>query len=434
MFSIKNLAIGLLFCAFHGTIQGQWSTFENGPTLVNGFRFDDVYFTDRQHGSLISHEGFIYTTFDGGVSWMTSPKFDIYLRTIEYISPEVGFAGSLNNVFLKTEDGGRNWMDVSERLPAEVKHICGMDHYTDQYVYGVGNYAGPAIFFKSEDSGENWSAQSLDSILFGAIDVYFRSPLEGYICGSGPDTGDLAFEGRILYTQDGGNSWEILMRTGEPYTYIWKMDFLDNGAIYGSVETFLGERPAIIRSFDGGKQWELVDLTPDPEFPFDGQGIGFLNDDLGWFAGYGFGLYETMDGGIHWERKYETANINRFFKVDSTFMLGAGFELYFFDETSVSAVNLPSVQKEKIPHAITNLSPNPAKNVLLLDYRLDRNTSVLMDICSADGSLVRHIFKKDQSIGDHQVNIDLSALPAGAYFIVLRTHERHLNKMFVKVD
>jgi len=434
MFSFRFLVVCVILCSLQGALQGQWSTFENGPVIINGFRFDDVYFTDRQHGSLISHDGYIYTTFDGGESWITSPKFNVYLRTIEYISPEVGFAGSLNDLFLMTEDGGLNWVDITDRLPAEVTHVCGMDHHTDQYVYAVGNYAGPAMFFKSEDGGSTWEAHNLDSILFGAIDVYFRSPLEGYICGSGPDTGALAYEGRILHTKDGGQSWEILMQTGEPYTYIWKMDFLDNGSIFGSVETFMGVRPAIIRSLDGGQEWELIDLTPDPEYPFDGQGIGFLNDELGWFAGYGFGLYETQDGGMSWDRKYETLNINRFFKVDSTFMLGAGFELYFFDQTSVSTIQLPTEATTKFPHAITNLSPNPTRDALTLDYRLDRSTSVLMDICSADGSYVHHIFKKDQSIGDHQVTIDISTLPTGPYFIVLRTHERHLNKMFIKVD
>jgi len=412
----------------------QWSTFENGPKIINGFRFDDVYFTDRLHGSVVSHEGFIYTTFDGGESWLTSPRFNVYLRAIEYITPQIGFAGSLNHNFYMTSDGGVTWEDITERLPGEETIVCGLGHYGDRHVYAVGNYGGPAILFKSDDAGDTWSKIVLDSILFGVIDVYFINPMEGYICGSGPDTGALAYEGRILHTSDGGESWKILMQTGEPYTYIWKMDFLEDGRIFGAVETFMGERPAIIRSLNGGVDWELIDLPHDPEFPFDGQGIGFLNDSLGWFAGYGMGIFETRDGGNTWARKPETANINRFFKVSDSFMLGAGFELYFYEAGSVSTVEWPIQEKAGIPHEITNLSPNPATSELLVQFNLDWGTSVLMDICGIDGTMTQHVFKQNLPAGNHSHSIDIQSLPSGTYFLVLRTHERHLNKQFIKLD
>jgi len=414
--------------------KSQWSTFENGPKVINGFRFDDVYFTDRLHGSVVSHEGFIYTTFDGGESWLTSPRYNVYLRAIEYISPEVGFAGSLQHSFFMTQDGGVTWTDITDRLPGEETIVCGLGHFGDQNVYAVGNYGGPAIFFKSEDGGETWSRNVLDSLLFGAIDVHFVDPMHGYICGSGPDTGALVYEGLILHTKDGGDTWEVLMRTGEPYTYIWKMDFLNNGKIFGAVETFMGQRPAIIRSLDGGLNWELIDLPHDPEFPFDGQGIGFLNDSLGWFAGYGFGLFETQDGGESWTRNPETANINRFFKVNEHFMLGAGFELYFFEAGTVSTIEWPQSPPSIIPHSIDVILPNPARSELLVEFNLDWSTSVLMDICNFEGTIVQRIVKTDMPAGKHSRSIDIGNLPAGAYFLVIRTNERHLNKRFLKID
>ena len=418
--------------AYISITSAQWQTFENGPQLINGFRFDDVYFTSRDHGSIISQDGYIYTTFDGGNSWLQSEKFNVYLRAIEYLTPEIGFAGSLDHLFLRTDDGGITWRDISHLLPGENKILCGLSHFGESHVHGVGNYAGPALFFKSEDAGTTWSKVELDSLLFAAIDVYFLTDQIGYICGSGPDTGDLIFEGRILKTIDGGNSWELVMRTGEPYTYIWKMDFLENDWIFGSVETFRGERPAIVRSQDNGLTWELVDLPRPDENYFDGQGIGFLTNEKGWFAGYGFGMYATNDGGLAWNKIDETVNVNRFFKVDSTLMLASGMELYFLDLETTSVTTITNPTRLHLPHEILQLSPNPANDVIRLKFRLDNTTSALIDINHIDGQWSRRLQKSILDKGIHDMEIDISDLKPGSYFLSIRTHERHMNRLFIK--
>jgi photosystem II stability/assembly factor-like uncharacterized protein len=413
-------------------LHAQWQTFDNGPQLINGFRFDDVYFTSRDHGSVISQDGYIYTTFDGGVSWHQSEKFNVYLRAIEYISPEIGFAGSLDHLFLRTDDGGLTWTDISHLLPGDNTILCGLSHYGDAQIHGVGNYAGPALFFKSEDSGNSWTKMDLDSLLFAAIDVYFLTDKIGYICGSGPDTDSLLFEGRILKTIDGGNSWTLIYSTGEPYTYIWKMDFLENGWIFGSVETFRGERPAIVRSQDEGLTWSLVNLPKIDENYFDGQGIGFINNNLGWFAGYGIGMYTTDDGGLEWTKINETVNINRFFKIDSSYILASGMELYFLDLKTTSVSNVPFPDRSHLPHEILQLSPNPAKDFLSLSFRLDNTTSVLMDINQIEGKWSRNIQKSILTQGIHSMEIGISDLIPGKYVLSIRTHERHLNRIFIK--
>jgi len=405
---------------------------DNSPEEEGIFRFDDVFFTNELHGSLISPTGFIYTTFDGGNSWIKSPKFNAYLRAVEYANESIGIVSSLEGITLRTSDGGLTWTDISESIPGPDKGICGL-HYVDGVLYGVGIFASPARFFRSVDLGLSWETFELDSIAFGLVDVYFRDSLNGFICGTGLQNAPLTEEGTIWTTNDGGLTWRKSGSTGISNNYIWKMDFVGDSVIYSSVENYRGDLPAYLYSLNGGLSWIYRELVPEDDNFFDAQAVGFLDAEVGYLCGYGFGMYQTENGGDTWSKIYQTNNVNRIFKLDDENLYAAGLRLYKYDPEFVKTTEIPSKKGINIPHKLDWNSANPIDNSngsvrLVMDFP----GSVVLNVYSYNGALAKQLYRGYLSGGEHTFEFSTNDLLPGTYVVSLRTYERHLYTQFIK--
>jgi hypothetical protein len=61
-------------------------------------------------------------------------------------------------------------------------------------------------------------------------------------------------------------------------------------------------------------------------------------------------------------------------------------------------------------------SPNPATHEMLVRFALDRKATVSVDLCGIDGARVATgTVPRIYEPGSHEVMIDVSALPSGAY-------------------
>jgi photosystem II stability/assembly factor-like uncharacterized protein len=421
----------ILWLATYTLVDAQWKIMPNSPDEEGIFRFDDVFFSSERHGSLISPNGNIYTTWDGGESWTLSTRVNAYLRAIEYADSLHGLASSLQGPMVRTIDGGRTWEDITSRIPGDAKGMCGL-HYVDGRYYGVGVFHAPARFFRSLDMGDTWEVFELDSIAFGLVDVHFTDSLHGFIFGTGPENAQHPEAGTIWYTSDGGDHWQEVGSTGRANTYIWKMFFATPDTVYASVENYLGTTPAYMVSYDGGQNWEYREIPLGNIGFFDAQALGFADANKGWLAGYGLGMYETIDGGNTWKEIPETANINRFFKIGEDRMLAAGLRLYTYEtNTAVS----PAGQRDAPapPHAIIWQSANPVTDGWAQwEIQLDAPTYALMGIYDRQGRLVQRMEQKYLAAGRYAYQWDASALPTGMYYLSLRTYERHLYVAFVR--
>ena len=433
MTTLKCILCIILWVTISLTIAySQWTPNFNLPDNLDIFRYDDLYFTSATHGTVGDPKGIFHTTFDGGETWIQSDQKNVYIRSIEYISPSVGFAGSLENKFFQTLDGGISWNDISDRIPGMHKSICGLSHIGDSIIYGVGVFFSPARFFKSTDAGNSWTVIELDSLLFGGVDVHFIDEMHGFIAGTGPQNATLNEEGVILYTSDGGESWTKIAGTGRATSYVWKLEFTSPLIAYASVQNFTGEIPSYMKTVDGGMTWSFHEfLKPLPGF-FDAQGIGFQNDNVGWLAGYGMGIFETTNGGEDWVQLFETQNINRFFKRPDGKMFAAGYKIYSRDSinTAISEAEVSGMENF-IPHSLKITSSNPVVAQLNVELQLDSRTMVLLDIYSSNGTPVARLSNQILPEGIHNFSFLTGHLPAGKYFVALRTFERHFHTSFI---
>jgi photosystem II stability/assembly factor-like uncharacterized protein len=147
------------------------------------------------------------------------------------------------------------------------------------YVAGGTRYVS-SVIVNSPNSGSNWELQSSPSpkALYG---IYFRNTKYGFACG---------YDGKILRTYDGGNSWSLYQTFWAPLReFCFLSDSIGyvvggNGYDFGLIE----------KTTDGGNSWQLLDT-----FKNEFRGVAFTDNQTGYVSGYGT-IQKTNNGGQTW--------------------------------------------------------------------------------------------------------------------------------------
>lgn len=404
----------------------------NMDGLETAGRYDDIVFTPDMTGFAVNANGQIYRSQNQGVSWL--PNFrdqGVYMRTIDFLNDgHKGFVGALSrDKFYRTTDSGTTWTNISDKLPGH-HSICGLDHFGSK-VFAVGNYQmTSAQLFRSNDSGENWELIDLGSLASGLIDVKFLSADVGFIAGTHRQKGAI-----ILKTVDGGTTWSQVYPEPAATTYptkpsdvMWKLDFVNDRVAYGSVYSSTDTKSKVVKTTDGGRTWQT--LIVDENRNWELEGIGFIDENIGWTGGYNAGSLMTMDGGRTWTQRPDGGNFNRlyFIRPDVGFAAGGGiFKLMDGSSSRAPA----SVRTTYVKPHTTFIK----RNAVCVD--LDRDTHVTVRILNKAGAFIDDLgankilahepMKKGEHCFAPQKNYKLKD---GTYYIQFRTNERIFAQKF----
>jgi photosystem II stability/assembly factor-like uncharacterized protein len=287
--------LGLVLLLFYNLCWCQnWqstSLFNNG----SGQRFDDVFFLDENTGWAAN--GFfaaVYKTTDGGETWQTQLTESelggaFYFRNIEFLDAQNGFLGTLNNLLLKTNDGGITWQPVDNISP-NPHAVCGLSAVNSQTIFGCGAFFQPAFIIKSSDAGQTWTYTNMADMATALVEIKFIDETTCYAGGQNTNGACL------LKTTDGGNSWNEIYNSGIPGEYVWKIQILEDiNVVFGAVSSVAPHLGKLIKSFDAGNNWQSF-AAPETDI----QALGFISETKGWMGGHTTGFYETNDGGQTW--------------------------------------------------------------------------------------------------------------------------------------
>lgn len=398
----------------------EWQTL-NVSTL--SWRFEDMYFVDTETGWVVDGGGQILKTTSGGISW--NQQFynsDYYFRSVEFYNDQIGFAGTLANgspnaTLLKTINGGSTWIDITSSLPVSVPGICGMHMANENTIFITGVFYGSAYIMKSTDQGGTWTYMSMGSLCNGLVDIHFIDENIGFAVGqSAQGTGLRAI---IIGTTDGGTTWEQLAIGSHNNQRAWKLQQLNDTAIYASIEDF-NPTPQYFKSNNNGVSWSLNDLvTTNTSGTM--QGIGFLNENIGWIGGMGDLFYETLDGGETWSYQPSTGtSFNRFQRVNDTLMYTSGINVYKYMDASLGVEDFEIVKPKG--HKIVIRDSNIISDSALIDLSLINNTYCELSVYNSLGQRLQTISDGRMSAGDYQIVWDASSLVSGNYYLVLYTY------------
>jgi hypothetical protein len=154
------------------------------------------------------------------------------------------------------------------------------------------------------------------------------------------------------------------------------------------------------------------------------EGIGFLNDTLGWCGGWSTGMWQTTDGGATWSYLDVGSNFNRYFRVSPHLMYVSGKDIYVYRIEGFPTSYNASVTGQSLPHLLLPNIPNPFSVTTEIRFELSTVTRVRIELFDSKGIRVRDEKMGYLSKGIHQLSLDASNLSPGEYLLVLKTNER----------
>jgi len=406
------------------------------PAAPISWRFDDFYFLNPQIGWAINpnydniapnQPGRIFKTTDGGSTWLELvDSSNTFYRSVGFADSLIGWVGNLADTTYYPSIGGRTTNDTVPLYqtsnggitwaPANLPHphpagICGISVVTDSVVFAYGRWMSPAGYVKTINKGGSWMFTNMDSMAFGLVDGHFFNADTGFITGMGTDRKAI-----ILYTVNGGSSWSYVYHSTRSDTdRVWKLYFPSRDTGYASIEAGGTANPYntwFLKTTNGGLTW-----TESPFITsYDEEGIGFINNDVGWIGGdIAKGTYVTYDGGNTWAVDpafgmetppyvYSTGfSINRFRSFGDTLMYASGNTIYKLD--------LANTGINEILNKNQNISeyPNPATTSLTIASQSPINQVKIINL------LGQTVYSHEFSAATVQVNV--STLPSALYFV-----------------
>jgi photosystem II stability/assembly factor-like uncharacterized protein len=400
----------------------QWSP-TNAP--IASSRTDDIWFIDPMVGWAVNSNGQIIKTTDGGDTWEQQFQDDIYLRCIGFANALKGWAGTLTpgKRLYSTIDGGKNWQLIDNILPALAPAaICGLSVVNESVVYGSGvNFPNsPPRMVKTVDGGATWTAWDMSEYATILIDNYFINEDCGWVVGGKADksitnpTRDDVIP-VVLYTENGGKTWvNRVANISDSFPlgeWGWKIFFLNQNIGFVSLENF--NKGAILKTTDGGKTWTRLPIN-DAQGNANLEGIGFVDENLGWVGGWGDANFEggfsseTKDGGKNWQDANQIGqfiNRFRFFGNPVTVGYACGKTVYKYSTTPVKTA---LVERDAPLRFLTTNAPAQFEKSVTIEYRLVENTKkVRIDIWNQFGVYVRQLVDEtNPSAGQKSVTWD----------------------------
>ena len=235
---------------------------------------------------------------DDGIEWLfqetnlTAPESSLGSISVVDSSTAWAAGGSSEGfgIVLKTTDGGETWLRMGNETDIPNSTLCVKAFNEDVAWVGAGDNA----IYRTTDGGVSWTDMSTSAFSgYSWQGINATSPSNIWVVGGTQQ------KGAILHTSNGGTLWTS---HGEAVIADWPMISV---AAYDQQNIWaVGHGFTIVKSSDGGIEWEIV--TPDSlQASYnDANGITLLSPTDAWVAlDYG-NIWRTTDGGETWE--YQT--------------------------------------------------------------------------------------------------------------------------------
>jgi len=282
----------------------------------------DVFFLNASIGWVISHEGYLFKTTNGGLNWDTLSTGYSQTNNISFINENIGFISGTNKV-LKTTDGGNTW---------SYKFLLNLGHFWNNGMFITNENSGfvigeSGVIYHTTNGGDIWLTQHLNEF----NDLHCVEAINYN------DAISVGKNGTILKTENNGRNWISLI--SPVYHNLNSVQLLpglilyavgDSGSVIRSYNAkdwtiiptptnknlndlfffdifrgiVIGNQGMILKTDNGGTSWQNISTGISGNF----KKIDFLNDTVGFIVAGNATLLKTTDGGISWD---STNQINR---------------------------------------------------------------------------------------------------------------------------
>lgn len=319
----------------------------------------------------------IHRTTDGGSTWqkkVISTSAGDFGFQIQFVDENNGWALVYNfttftPTFLKTSDGGNNWIPFNG---------AGIFYFVNANVGYSFTSAGPSgtlvpyKIFKTTNGGNDWTEQFVDFSPGHYNTMHFSDTENGWV---------VADSGKVLKTTNGGVNWNFVTNSGVNQQSGCKaVFFLDaNNGWISSKASDNEQTPFVVHTTDGGATWTTQNTPLGNQFGSNAIfSIYFADSQTGWL---------TADNGKICRYNGLTSADNENIQVNS-FSLSQNY-------------------------------PNPFNPSTRINYSVAQGSRVTIRVFDILGNEIEVLVDEEKSVGNFAVNWNASAMPAGIYFYKL---------------
>lgn len=274
-------------------------------------------------------------------------------------------------VYYQSKNNGTTWEDL--RLPSGLTNpsgLVGNQAGTALYMYGRGNSGNNQRLYLSKDAGKTWGLdtaglnKALRTINIVAADTF--SFIASY---------DSVSQKIDLFTRKSGTKWARLNPIGLPEKIAVQQVNTYKKAIY------VATAQSIYISKDGGKTFESFK---------DGLYDGILKTSIA-FSGTNALL---------------TTNGNGVWKITAPEGVNPSVAL-----VSTAVADVEAIENNSLGQNF----PNPATNNTTINYTVNSNELVSINLYSVNGQLVKTLVNESKAPGSYTTTVDLSDVANGIY-------------------
>jgi len=373
-------------------------------------QINDIFFLDSLNGWLVTPNGYILNTQNGGDNWSIQKDSAGNLYSVQFMDSQTGYVlGNGNHgIIYKTTNSGSNWNLTHDFNPAGIFRDMSFVNKDTGWVCSVDNFDGGV--FKTTDGGNSW-VQQFNYGPNNPHKIFFINTDTGWTSNG---------SGRKLYkTINGGMNWNL------QYTFS-----SDIGDVFfnNSNEGFISSA-RMYKSTNGGNNWT------QSQSDVAGDKIDFVSDLTGW-AGVNFFLVsKTTDGGINWYYQsspiFNNSSING---VDSLRAWAGGNGLVRTTDGGGLVMIVKQISTE-IPSGFTLYQnyPNPFNPVTNLEFEIPASRGELklgivsLKVYDMLGKEVAVIVKSKLNPGTYKYEFDGSNFTSGIYFYRIEISDEKSN-------
>ncbi len=348
-------------------------------------------------------DGIFLKSEDGGVNWMEyTTGISEYFFDMTFYNNDIGFAVGGNGTIIKTTNGGEEWTLLSSGISNDLFSISMPSLNT---IWVVGDNG---TVLNSTDQGDTWvidntmSSEKFNSISFRDADI-------GFIAGN---------NGTLFHTLNGGNTWnESNINTN------------DNLSSLSSTANFSFLLAGGNTGFKTSNNIDWVDFSLPV---FYTSKLYFHNDNLGFTSEIivfmcdciQLSINKSINSGENWEEEYclfeTTITSNQlplsgysdidFVSNEIGFVLSGRIVLRVSDCGTTTILNTSDF---KYSNKHFTIYPNPSNSTNFnIDFNSTSTDNLSIDILDIQG---RKIISEDELY--NRISIDISSFNNGIYFV-----------------
>jgi len=223
--------------------------------------------------------------------------------------------------------------------------------------------------------------------------------------------------GVILFTADGGNSWEIRHTSARTGEWCWKISFPSRRVGYASLQRNSLSPIYFLKTTDGGQTWSS-ELFRDAYYFV--QGLGFVDEMNGWIGGNSSEpSFFTTDGGVTWASADFGSRMNRVRFLGDTLGYAVGQTVYKYT-ANPTAIGRPAATIPTTVELAQNY-PNPFNPTTTIRYYSAGASHLRLEIFNVEGKRIGVLLDGTVAPGWHSVVWDGQLAtgqeaPSGIYF------------------